>query len=483
MAITKLMHIGEDDIFPSCHLRNSIYYILDVKHDGEKTEYGLWVGGNVGTEAEEVYQKFMETKKAWGKKYGRQGYHFIISFAPGETDEATCCDVLRKFCEEYLGDNYEYVYAVHNDKDHIHGHIIFNSVNRINGYKYRYQNGDWAKFIQPITDKITQEEGLVPLVFTEDKAGVAYAQWASEKKGKLNWTDIIRADVDMAIKNSSSLEEFFEFMDGMNYRIRTGRSRKNGGEEIYLTFYYTDENGVEHRRRNYKLLPGTKEYSLENIKAKIEDKSKMKEPHYEKVALILERKTSIYIGMKKYMQGYKTYSRLYQAVGYYRLPNPFAVPNYRVRNDILHIENLIQECEYIKRNHIKNMDELERRAEKLDENLKSYYVRRKALKRMEEDFRLLVPAEMSHKYFNLKRKYEAASDGDDMREVLEDEIKDVEMELPAAYINNAEELLACEAKIKVLKNEKKVLGRVLNMEGGRTAAAAKEMIMPRILKK
>ena len=40
--------------------------------------------------------------------------------------------------------------------DHVHSHIVFNSVSFVDGKKYRYEKGDWAKYIQPITNKLCQ---------------------------------------------------------------------------------------------------------------------------------------------------------------------------------------------------------------------------------------------------------------------------------------------------------------------------------------
>lgn len=119
MAITKLMHMKESPDWKPKHLWNAIRYILDPN----KTDNGRLVGGNSGKKPKEVLDNFLETKEAFGKPDGRQGYHFVISFAKGETDEATAYEVIREFCEEYLGDDYDYVFAIHNDTAHKHGHI------------------------------------------------------------------------------------------------------------------------------------------------------------------------------------------------------------------------------------------------------------------------------------------------------------------------------------------------------------------------
>ena len=65
----------------------------------------------------------------------------IISFAEGEVDAETAFKIIGKFAEEYLGKDYEAVYSVHDNTEHIHGHIIFNSVSFLTGKKFRYEKG------------------------------------------------------------------------------------------------------------------------------------------------------------------------------------------------------------------------------------------------------------------------------------------------------------------------------------------------------
>lgn len=134
----------------------------------KKIGNGLWVGSNCGSTCSEIYNAMTTTKLDFEKVNGCQDYHFVLSFPPGEADEATAFDVAKEFCEEYFGNSTDYVFAVHNDHDHMHAHIVFNSVNRITGYKYRYENGDWARYIQPITDRIAKKHGLSELEYTPE---------------------------------------------------------------------------------------------------------------------------------------------------------------------------------------------------------------------------------------------------------------------------------------------------------------------------
>ena len=154
---------------PHRHLANAVQYILDEKNNEAKTCDGLYVGGNAGYDSEDIIKTFLNTKELYGKLHGRQGYHFVISFEPGETDADEAYEITKEFAKKYLGENYDYVFATHTDKNHIHSHLIFNSVSRTDGYKYRYENGDWERYIQPVTDEICMEHGLKPLKFEENK--------------------------------------------------------------------------------------------------------------------------------------------------------------------------------------------------------------------------------------------------------------------------------------------------------------------------
>ena len=98
MAITKLSHVKERKSGnPNAGLYNCIDYILNP----DKTEE-RYIGGNAGSTTQEVYNRMMATKQEFRKLDGRQCYHFIISFAPGETDAITCFNIAQDFCEKYL---------------------------------------------------------------------------------------------------------------------------------------------------------------------------------------------------------------------------------------------------------------------------------------------------------------------------------------------------------------------------------------------
>lgn len=353
MAITKLMHINPGKKGGNVHLKNSLQYILNP----QKTENRYLVGGNSGNDPEEVLRVMMDTKKEWGKEDKRQGYHFVLSFKPDEVNKEEAFLIVREFCEEYLGHEYDYVFAIHTDQSHLHGHIIFNSVNRITGYKYRYEKGDWEKFIQPVTDRICEKYGISTLEFdSKNKMGRSYAEHLADKKGRPTWTKIIQADIDHAIIDSRSWEEFLIEMRRMGYHIKEGK---------HLTFL---PPGAKKGRRDSTLGEG---YRKEDIQKRILQPDREKN-HGEKRILSPELEQAYKNGLAKFQN--ITFSRyqvrriqiFYQAGHYLEKKNPYAVNRREIRNHAIHIEQLYEECRYLLEHDIKNPEELKERKKGLE---------------------------------------------------------------------------------------------------------------------
>ena len=343
MAVMRMKHIKESG--GSNGLKRSIAYIMNP----DKTEKGLLTGGNAGSDPGEVFASMMETKHFWDKTGGRQGYHFVISWKPGDITKETAFKAAGTFCERYFGDDYDYVYAVHTDQAHIHAHIVFNSVNRRTGYKYRYEKGDWEKFIQPVTDEVCREFDL-PLL-SDQRTGersMQYAEHKATREGMPTLTKIVRADIDRMILLSASEDEFFTLMRKLGYRIRKGK---------YVTYC---PPGFARGRRDKNLGPG---YSLEEIRWRIAHKDREEEPdsvieneEADRFRIRLEPYLSHRLSpiQSRYM------IRVRRVFIYPKADNPFAVQWRKVRKDAMEIGKLFEECMYLLDHDIRDMETLDR---------------------------------------------------------------------------------------------------------------------------
>ena len=229
MAITKLLRLKEcGHGNQSQHLKNNIKYILNP----EKTQGGLNVGGNAGVTWEWAYDSMIENKQYWHKADGTQGFHYVISFPPElNVSMEQAHEVAQAFCEELLGEDYLYVYAIHDDKPHLHIHVTFDSVSRIDGMKFHSPRGDWEKRIQPITDKVCRKYGLPVLEFGLETSGTDYKSWMDNNEARtgmhslnqVSWNDVIRDDIDDAVAKSTTYEEFIQALEEQHYQIRDGK--------------------------------------------------------------------------------------------------------------------------------------------------------------------------------------------------------------------------------------------------------------------
>lgn len=220
MAITKILHMKQAKSgYMAKHLANGLKYITDP----DKTEGGRYVSGS-NCVPENALAQMLETKRHFGKLDKRQGYHFIISFEEEDITEETAFEVVGQFVREYLGPDYEAVYAIHNDTDHIHGHIIFNSVRCTDGYKYDCPKGEWEHRIQPLVNRLCEERGLSALDLEEvrekrKKRREGIREGPKKQKALSERNQRIKRDVDRAVRDADTYEEFLEILRYMGYEL------------------------------------------------------------------------------------------------------------------------------------------------------------------------------------------------------------------------------------------------------------------------
>ena len=212
MAITKILNIQESDgRNPASHLKNALEYIQNP----DKTEECILVGG-INCLPDTAFEQMEETKNIFHKTGKRQGYHVIISFSPEEKVTAEqAMYVLEHFAKDVLGDDYEAVYAVHTDREHMHGHLIWNSVSMTTGKKYNSPKGNWKNHLQPITNKYCDELGLsiMPAEYSRNPKNISRDKWEKEMSMK----EIILRDAKMCAYAAGNVEHFKYLMKRLGY--------------------------------------------------------------------------------------------------------------------------------------------------------------------------------------------------------------------------------------------------------------------------
>ena len=139
----------------------------------------------------------------------------IQSFAPGEVTPEQAMQIGEELCDRYLKGDYQYVIAVHNDKDHLHCHIIFNNTNLYNGLSFTTEHNQgrkseraWAE-LREISDEICAEHGISVISEPEKGHGVSHFERDMQKEGK-SWKDKLRIRIAEVMLYSRDFKDFLE---------------------------------------------------------------------------------------------------------------------------------------------------------------------------------------------------------------------------------------------------------------------------------
>ena len=252
MAITKILNIQESEgRNPASHLKNALEYIQNP----DKTEECILLGG-INCLPDTAFEQMEETKNIFHKTGKRQGYHVIISFSPEEKVTAEqAMYVLEHFAKDVLGDDYEAVYAVHTDREHMHGHLIWNSVSMTTGKKYNSPKGNWKNHLQPITNKYCDELGLsiMPAEYSRNPKNISRDKWEKEMSMK----EIILRDAKMCAYAAGNVEHFKYLMKRLGYVFKKDAwmEVQAPGFRYYHKLAKLDEMFSEDMLRHYVDMP------------------------------------------------------------------------------------------------------------------------------------------------------------------------------------------------------------------------------------
>ena len=209
MAVTKILARNGG-------LKQAIEYVLN----GDKTQEQV-LTAHLNCDPAFEYQQMMDTKRELGKLDGRQCYHIIHSFAPGEITPELALQIATEFAEEYLA-GYQVVIGTHTDRHHIHSHILFNSVNDATGEKYHCSKSEYYQQIRAVSDRLCREHGLSVIIQGDGQKSMSYIEWLRQSKGQLTYRSMLEADLKVSIEDANSIGDFFRLMERKGYEIKRG---------------------------------------------------------------------------------------------------------------------------------------------------------------------------------------------------------------------------------------------------------------------
>ena len=341
----------------------SLQDALDYAANRDKTEQSCFESSYAST-LETAFADMRQTKERWHKLGGVQGYHLVQSFAAGEVTPELAHQIAQELADRVLGRRYEYVIGTHLNTGHIHSHIVWNSVSRIDGKKYHSNGKSYVTQIRAVSDELCRKYKL-SVIDAENSNHVAkpYAEWLAEKNGQPTWRTAIRQDVDEAIQQSLTWRQFLSAMERKGYEVRMGRKYpvlRPPGKERFVRF---------------KTLG--KRYTPEAIQTRILYPRSYR-PYVENPPTIKHGRLRSGKKPCRKLTGLRAlYYRYLYELG--ALPRKPRRPSYVVRQDAYKLDQRIRQMEFLSRNNIDTLTQLETHRQALQTEIGQLLTKRKQL--------------------------------------------------------------------------------------------------------
>ncbi len=85
--------------------------------------------------------------------------HLIVSFSRYDNCDIYTADKIASEFMLFIGRKYQAVYAVHENKDNVHFHLVFNSASYVDGQRYYGTRGEHHQMLN-ILNNIVRKHGI-----------------------------------------------------------------------------------------------------------------------------------------------------------------------------------------------------------------------------------------------------------------------------------------------------------------------------------
>ena len=340
----------------------SLQDALDYAANRDKTEQSCFESSYACT-LETAFADMRQTKEQWHKPGGVQGYHLVQSFAAGEVTPELAHQIAKELADRVLGGRYEYVIGTHLNTGHIHSHIVWNSVSCVDGKKYRSNYKSYVTEIRAVSDELCRKYKL-SVIDTETSHHVAkpYAEWLAEKNGHPTWRTAIRQDVDDAIQQSLTWRQFLTALEGKGYEINLTRKYpvlRPPGKERFARFKTLGKRYTPEAIQTRILYPRSYRPYVENPPTIQHGRLRSGKPRRKLTGL-----RALY------------YRYLYELGALPRKPRR---PSYAVRQDAYKLDQRIRQMEFLSKNNINTLAQLETHRQALQTEIRQLLTKRKQL--------------------------------------------------------------------------------------------------------
>jgi hypothetical protein len=199
-------------------IKNIINYVLNKEKTTERI-----IGGKDISFSNAVAE-MNTTKELYGKKEGISYHHIIQSFKPGEITPEKAHKIGIELAEKQFK-NFEVLVATHKDKEHVHNHLIINSVSFKDGHKLITDKTS-LKEIKLENDRICLRERLSVIEKPFAKNRYSMAEYKLAEKGLPIWKEQLRSAIDEAKEHSKNMVGLKEYLKE-NFDIEMKIQNKN----------------------------------------------------------------------------------------------------------------------------------------------------------------------------------------------------------------------------------------------------------------
>ena len=345
----------------------SLQDALDYAANRDKTEQSCFESSYACT-LETAFADMRQTKERWHNSGGVQGYHLVQSFAAGEVSPELAHQIAKELADRVLGGRYEYVIGTHLNTDHIHSHIVWNSVSCVDGKKYRSNYKSYVTEIRAVSDELCRKYKL-SVIDTENSHHVAkpYAEWLAEKNNHPTWRTAIRQDVDEAIQQSLTWRQFLNALERKGYEVRMGRKYpvlRPPGKERFVRFKTLGKRYTPEAIQTRILYPRSYRPYVENPPTIQHSRLRSGKPRRKLTGL-----RALY------------YRYLYELGAFPRKPHR---PSYAVRQDAYKLDQRIRQMEFLSKHNIDTLTQLETHRQALQTEIRQLLTKRKQLPKTDD---------------------------------------------------------------------------------------------------
>ena len=345
----------------------SLEEAVDYAANRDKTESACFETG-LGCTTTSAFEDMRLNTLRWHKETGVQGYHLVQSFAEGEVTPELAHQIGVEFAEQLLLGKYQAIVTTHLNTKHYHNHIVWSAVSMEDGKKYHSNSKSYYTEVRALSDSLCQKYGLSIIETPESLRGKRqYEKWRAEENNQPTWRTAIRQDVDEAIQQSLTWRQFLTVLDRKGYEVRMGRKYpvlRPPGKERFVRFKTLGKRYTPEAIQTRILYPQSYHPYVENPPTIQHGRLHGGKPRRKLTGL-----RALY------------YRYLYELGA---LPRKPSRPSYAVRQDAYKLDQRIRQMEFLSKNRIDTLAQLETHRKALQTEIGQLQTKRKQLPKTDD---------------------------------------------------------------------------------------------------